>query len=137
MDVPAGIYEYYITAAYSGEHQSEPSNSVTVELTDADGIALPAVTEFKGIYPNPFNPTTTLSFSLNERGRVVIEVFNLKGQKIKTLENRTLEAGEHSVIWNGKDENGNSIPSGIYFSKLDTDLFSGRYTSVKKIILLK
>ena len=137
MNVPTGIYEYHITALYSGEHQSEPSNSVTVELTDAGGIALPTVTEFKGIYPNPFNPTTTLSFSLNGRGHVTIEVFNLKGQKIKTLENRTLEAGEHSVVWNGKDQDGNNIPSGIYFSKLDADNNSGRYTSVKKIILLK
>jgi len=137
LNLSAGIYEYYVTALYSGDFQSEPSNIVSVELTGTGGIIIPNSTEFKGIYPNPFNPTTTLSFSLNEPGHVLLEVFNLKGQKITTLENRTLEAGEHSVVWNGTDEQNNIVPSGIYFTRLDIDTAKGRYTCVKKIILLK
>jgi C1A family cysteine protease len=138
INVPAGIYEYYITALYSGNHQSGASNIIVVEITEADEIALPAITEFKGIFPNPFNPSTTLSFSLKETGHVCIEIFNLKGQKVNTLENRTLKAGDHSIVWNGKDQVGNNVPSGIYFSRFDNDTPEGkRYTSIKKVILLK
>ncbi len=138
MNVPNGVYEYYVTALYSGDHQSEASNIIVVEITGAGGITLPTKTEFKGIYPNPFNPLTTLSFSLKETGHVCIEIFNIKGQKIKTLENRTIEAGNHSISWNGKDQVGDNVPSGIYFTKFDNDSpEGGRYTSIKKVILLK
>ncbi|MFC1898653.1 lectin like domain-containing protein [Candidatus Cloacimonadota bacterium] len=137
MNLTAGIYEYYVTAKYSGDFQSEPSNVVSVELTGSGGVNIPNKTEFIGIYPNPFNPTTTLSYSLNEPGHVLLEVFNLKGQKVITLENRTMEAGVHNVVWNGTDKNGRIAPSGIYFSSMNIAAPGGKYTSVKKIILLK
>ncbi|MDO9577653.1 MAG: lectin like domain-containing protein [Candidatus Cloacimonadales bacterium] len=138
LNLPAGVYEYYVTAKYSGDYQSEPSNSVSVELTEAGGI-LPNATEFTGIYPNPFNPTTTLSYSLNESGHVLLEIFNLKGQKITTLVDKVQDAGNHAVIWNGTDKNGNIAASGIYISRFLVDGVAhfGRYTSVKKVILLK
>ena len=137
LNLPAGVYEYCVTAKYSGDYQSEPSNLVSVELTEAGEVNLPNKTKFNGIYPNPFNPTTTLSYGLSEPGHVLLEVFNLKGQKITTLVNDTQKAGSHSVIWNGTDKNGNNVPSGIYFSRFFVDTPSGRYTSVKKVILLK
>ena len=86
-------------------------------------------------YPNPFNPTTTISFSLNNENTEDTElmIYNIKGQKIKTLVNELLPAGEHSIVWNGDDELGEPVSSGIYFYKLKTDKFS----RTKKMILLK
>jgi len=85
-------------------------------------------------FPNPFNPVTTISFettNLHENTR--IEIYNLKGQKVKTLVNEELAAGKHSVIWNGADDSGKSVSSGIYFYKMR----AGNYTSTKKMILMK
>jgi len=84
-------------------------------------------------YPNPFNPITTISYQLPENGKVELTVYNLKGQKVKTLVNETLDYGDHTVIWNGKDDNGKSVSSGIYLYKLKTDNFE----NTKKMILLK
>jgi hypothetical protein len=84
-------------------------------------------------YPNPFNPTTTISFSLKEREMVTLSIYNLKGQKIRTLESTELESGQHSIIWNGDDQNGNVVSSGIYFYKLDTD----SYSATKKMVMMK
>ena len=85
-------------------------------------------------YPNPFNPETTISFSVTQTSSfVTLEIYNIKGQKVKTLVNEVLPAGEHSIIWNGKDSNGNRVGSGIYFYKLKT----GDFQKVRKMILLK
>ncbi|MCK4654686.1 MAG: T9SS type A sorting domain-containing protein [Candidatus Cloacimonetes bacterium] len=84
-------------------------------------------------YPNPFNPTTTISYSLKENAKVSLNIYNIKGQKVKTLVNETKPAGEHSAIWNGRDSNGNRVSSGIYFYKLK----SNRYEKIKKMILIK
>ncbi|MCK4652818.1 MAG: T9SS type A sorting domain-containing protein [Candidatus Cloacimonetes bacterium] len=84
-------------------------------------------------YPNPFNPETTISYQLPENSKVELIVYNLKGQKVKTLINELLSAGEHSVIWDGRDSNGNRVGSGIYFYKMKTD----NHEETKKMILMK
>ncbi len=85
-------------------------------------------------YPNPFNPATTISFSVAQTSSFVnLEVFNIKGQKVKTLVDETLPAGQHSVAWNGTDANGKPVSSGIYFYKMKCS----NYSSTKKMILLK
>ncbi len=71
-------------------------------------------------YPNPFNPTTTINFSIQSNTEVELTIYNIKGQKIKTLADSNFEKGDHSVIWNGSDEAGNSASSGIYLYKLKT-----------------
>lgn len=83
-------------------------------------------------YPNPFNPETEISFSLeNSSDNAVIAIYNLKGQKVKTL---IPEKGNTSVIWNGRNENRESVSSGIYFYKL---LVNGNSKSIKKMTLIK
>jgi hypothetical protein len=86
-------------------------------------------------YPNPFNPSTTITFSLTtestEHTELVIN--NLKGQKVKQLVNEQLPTGQHSVTWNGTDEKGNSVSSGIYFYELE----SGKFSETKRMLLLK
>ncbi len=85
-------------------------------------------------YPNPFNPSTTISFSIPEESKVEVSVFNIKGQIVKTLVKDVCESGKHSVIWFGKDNNNKKCSSGIYFYQLKVN---GKPKSVKKCLLLK
>jgi len=84
-------------------------------------------------YPNPFNPSTTIRYGLPEQSKVDLQVYNIRGQLVKTLDSVVHEAGYHEVTWNGDDNNGKTVSSGIYFYKLQTSDF----TSMKKMILLK
>ncbi|MBI9031121.1 S8 family serine peptidase [bacterium] len=86
-----------------------------------------------GNYPNPFNPETRIAFSTKNNGHVSIDIYNLKGQKVKSLLNENKEAGKHTVVWNGKDDNGKNVASGVFFYRMK----SGKYTSTKKMILMK
>ena len=84
-------------------------------------------------FPNPFNPTTNISYSIATDGEVNLKVYNMKGQLVKTLVSENKTVGQHSISWNGTDDSNRKVSSGLYFYKLDaTD-----YTSVKKMIMLK
>jgi len=102
-------------------------------VSEENPIVKPAVTMLNSNYPNPFNPETTISFSVNQDSRVSIDVYNVKGQKVKNLVNDVRTAGQHSVVWNGKDANGRDVASGIYFYQMKAD----GYTATKKMILMK
>ena len=85
-------------------------------------------------YPNPFNPSTTIAFSLPEAGVPVIKIYNLKGQAVKTLlADESYPPGRHGVIWNGTDDKNRPMSSGIYFSRL---IFEGKSTA-RKMVLTK
>lgn len=84
-------------------------------------------------YPNPFNPSTTISYILEKEGRVQLDIYDLQGSLIRNLENKEAQAGEHSVVWDGKDNSGMQSPTGIYFYRLS----SGPLQAAKKMILLK
>ncbi len=99
--------------------------------SDAPEIALE--TKIQSIYPNPFNPSTTISFSLKQESEVNIFVFDSKGQLIKKIENGIKQKGNHSVVWNGKDSNDKTVSSGIYLFKMK----AGKYESTERAILLK
>ncbi|MDO9578414.1 MAG: SBBP repeat-containing protein [Candidatus Cloacimonadales bacterium] len=85
-------------------------------------------------YPNPFNPETTISFSIQQNSKIELEIFNVKGQLVKSLINGQQNAGDHSVIWNGKDDNGNNVCSGIYLYKLQVN---NKSVAIRKCLLLK
>ncbi|UCC78595.1 MAG: T9SS type A sorting domain-containing protein [Candidatus Zixiibacteriota bacterium] len=72
-------------------------------------------------YPNPFNPQTTMSFGLPQKSTVALDIYDLLGRKVTRLVDGDMEAGQHVITWNGKDSNGNSVSSGIYFYRLITD----------------
>ncbi|MCB5228541.1 MAG: S8 family serine peptidase [Candidatus Cloacimonetes bacterium] len=104
------------------------------QATPADDPVVPAIsTGLIGNYPNPFNPSTTISFSLQHKAPVEISIYNQKGQKVHQLYNNELPAGEHSLVWNGKDDNGNQAASGVYYYRMK----SGTYTSSRKMIMMK
>ncbi len=86
-----------------------------------------------GNYPNPFNPETTISYSVAGDSPVAIEIYNTKGQLVKTLVNDQRVAGDYSVVWNGMDNNNNAVASGLYYSKMS----AGKYSSTKKMIMMK
>jgi len=102
-------------------------------LTDYD-VTIPKTTSMLyANFPNPFNPSTTISFYIEKAGNVCLDIFNVKGQKILTLVNEYRQSGNHSIIWNGKDISGREVVSGIYFYRLVTN----DYTNVKKMVMLK
>ena len=84
-------------------------------------------------FPNPFNPTTTISFSLINDSDVEISVYNIKGQKVKTLINKQMHKGKHSVIWAGINDSNKLVSSGIYLYSIKAD----NQESVKRMLLLK
>ncbi len=83
--------------------------------------------------PNPFNPTTTISFSIPKDDKVELKVYNIKGQLVKTLVNDHLEAGMHKAVWNGDNQSGKNVSSGIYLYRLE----SGGKSKAQKMLLLK
>jgi FlgD Ig-like domain len=72
------------------------------------------------IMPNPFNPRTTVAYFVGTAGRVAIDVYDLRGRRVKTLQRGNLSAGVHEVVWTGVDERGASVASGVYFIRLQT-----------------
>lgn len=84
-------------------------------------------------YPNPFNPETTIYYQLPEDSEVELIIYNIKGQKVKTLVDEQLQQGEYSTIWDGRDSDGKQANSGIYFYKLK----ACDYWKVGKMLLLK
>ena len=107
---------------------------VMIPEVGTDNDMIPIITELSSNYPNPFNPETTISFSIAQTSPFVnLEIINVKGQKVKQLVNEQLPAGKHIAVWNGKDDNDKQVASGIYFYKLKADNFE----QTKKMILLK
>jgi hypothetical protein len=84
-------------------------------------------------YPNPFNPSTTIHYSLTKSSFVKLNIYNLLGQHVRTLQNAFQIAGEHSLVWDARDEKNNSVCSGVYFYHLE----AGSLNLRKKMILLK
>ncbi|MCK9158307.1 MAG: T9SS type A sorting domain-containing protein [Candidatus Cloacimonas sp.] len=84
-------------------------------------------------YPNPFNPETTLSFTLAKSGRAILKIYNQKGQLVKTLIDADLPSGDYQYVWNGKDNKGISVASGVYLYSL---IAEGE-THLRKMLLLK
>jgi FlgD Ig-like domain len=129
-----GIHYFTAYAVYEGGVYSPPSNTVVVEITETEQDIISLENSFDGIYPNPFNPTTTISFSVTQTSSFVnLEVFNIKGEKVKLLVNDQFPAGQHSIVWNGEDESGKPVASGVYYCQMQC----GDFQAVKKMILLK
>ncbi len=94
-------------------------------------------TKIISAYPNPFNPETTLRYQLSENDAVTINIYNIKGEKIRTLVDQNQAAGIHEAVWTGTNDEGRSVSSGVYFFKLESAKNNADYTSTKKVILLK
>jgi len=96
-------------------------------------VSLPETFHLNQNYPNPFNPTTTISFNLPEKSKVYAVIYDIQGNKIKTLVNDNIQAGYHNIEWNATDDHGNRVSAGIYFMNLQT----GKFSRTQKMVLLK
>ncbi len=95
--------------------------------------ALPTEIALMQNYPNPFNPETNIEFRLPSATNVTLEVYNLLGQKVKTLVSDYREAGYHTVRWNGTNDSGDLVPSGVYFYRMT----AGDFVKTNKMIMLR
>jgi hypothetical protein len=91
------------------------------------------VTRLHGNYPNPFNPDTRISFSLAEDSEVSVTIYNIKGQQVRSLVSDYLSRGDHTINWNGTDDRGRDVGTGMYFYRLQTN----DYEKTRKMMLLK
>ena len=109
------------------------SDGSSCNLSMEDYAAAPEIA-LKGNYPNPFNPITTIEFSLNGYSKVDLIVFDIKGAEVRRLvSSEALLPGSHSVVWDGRNERGQRLSSGVYFTKL----IAGKYVESKKMVLVK
>ncbi|UCE17257.1 MAG: DJ-1/PfpI family protein [Gemmatimonadota bacterium] len=95
--------------------------------------SVPAVYYLSQNYPNPFNPETTISFSISQASHVQLAIYNITGERVRKLVDVEKTAGYHSVIWNGTDERGQEVSSGVYFYSIKTEAFR----ETKSMVLLK
>ncbi|MDP2174112.1 MAG: choice-of-anchor D domain-containing protein, partial [Candidatus Cloacimonadaceae bacterium] len=106
---------------------------VTLDPEDPGTPPIPLFTKLMEAYPNPFNPSTKISYSLKEAGKVRIEVYNVKGQMIRTYDNDHSTPGYYHILWDGKDTSGRNVSSGLYLYRM----ISGNYRESKKMVLAK
>jgi hypothetical protein len=137
---PAVSPDYFVKDIASGRYVKQDGtlriqgDYMQVKLGGAGiDIPEPVQTTLLGNFPNPFNPSTAIRFDLAKSGVVSLDIYNLKGQKVKTLCADRLNAGSYEKTWNGTDENGKRVASGIYLYKLSTATKS----FTKKMLMLK
>lgn len=85
-------------------------------------------------YPNPFNPTTKIGFTMSKSGLVELQIFDINGRTVKTLVNEIMQAGAYSVIWDGKNNSGQSVASGLYLYRIRID---NQFEQVRRMMLVK
>jgi hypothetical protein len=98
-----------------------------------DQATIPAATRIAAIHPNPFNPQTRIAFDLAAPGAVKLEVYDLQGTRVRTLVDEARAAGRHEVAWDGRDDAGRAVASGMYMARLA----AGEVREMKKMVLLK
>ncbi len=141
--LPAGVYDVYAERVFYEdviEYEIEVFDGQFTqvlipmqETVDVENIQYSRYNFQLRNFPNPFNPTTTISFSLINDSDVEISVYNIKGQKVKTLINKQMHKGKHSVIWAGINDSNKLVSSGIYLYSIKAD----NQESVKRMLLLK
>jgi hypothetical protein len=108
------------------------TDTTTISGNDQVVTKIPKTYNLEQNYPNPFNPTTQINYQLPESQMVTLEIYNSLGEKIRTLVNESQNAGYHSVQWNGLNNSGRTVASGMYLYRIT----AGKYISVKKMLLL-
>jgi flagellar hook assembly protein FlgD len=140
--IPAGGAEI-INISFVGDGEIELVSSIAVARTGgrlnttrislvADAI-VPKSFVLHQNKPNPFNPATEIAFTLPSPSHVKLDVFNILGQNVTTLIDGYRPAGDHTVTWEGRDDNGGPAASGVYFYRIE----AGNFTKCKKMLLLK
>jgi len=130
-----GTYYYWLESQFMDGTNSF-FGPLQVNVTEDGGVDVPVIPSFtrvKGIYPNPFNPNTTLKYELVENELVSLKIFDTRGQLIRDYPPASVPPGPHRIAWDGTDSTGRSVASGIYFFHFQ----AGKYSNVRKAILVK
>ena len=133
--VEDGTYYYWLqNVEMDGTSGYHGPVSVVFSINGYTGSpAIPTATQLDNAYPNPFNPHTTIRYQLESPGRVKIDIYNTKGQIVRSFEQNHAAAGNYNLLWDGCDDSGNTLASGVYLYKMT----SGKYSGVKKMVLHK
>ena len=110
--------------------------SVTTEQLTGDGDDPPSaapVTALLGAYPNPFNPSTSIQYCVSGTSRVKMTLYDVAGRRVRALLDKVHDGGSYSVSWDGRDDSGRRVASGVYFCRMDT----GLYSATRRLVLLK
>ena len=99
----------------------------------SNNTTLPNSFELNQNYPNPFNPITTINYSINNNGNIKIVIFDMLGRQVRSLVNKNNRAGQHSVLWDGKNDAGKIVQSGQYYYNIEMD----GVNKSRKMILIK
>lgn len=135
---------YYVATVQSQDGETNPNftdasgferlaSTTTSVASNSGGTTVPEAFELLQNFPNPFNPETKIAFHLRQGGVAELSVFNIAGEKVRTLISAPLPAGEHSVSWDGRDANGRNLASGVYVYRLK----AGSRESARTMLLLK
>jgi hypothetical protein len=122
--VPGKSYRYMIGVIDGEGEFVSPIESFTMPA---------AVAKLGQNSPNPFNPTTAINFTLSAKENVTLAIYDVSGRLVKTLVSGTRDLGTHSVTWDGRDNTGTTVGSGVYFYRLD----AGKFSDTKKMVMLK
>lgn len=121
------------TILYTGFWNPWVIKMTPVEWEEVDQAELPKEFGLRQNYPNPFNPATIIEYALPKTSEVKIQIYNILGQKMSTLVNEPQEPGYKMIHWDGKDDSGKEVSSGVYFYRIE----AGNFVKCKKMILLK
>ncbi|HAF78089.1 MAG TPA: hypothetical protein DCG42_12305, partial [Maribacter sp.] len=131
---------YYVFDTY--EEEIEYLKSWTAErlqwmdqemLSTADVSFIPKEYRLYDAYPNPFNPITNIGYEIPKKGHVSVLIYDMLGNRVRTLANGIQEASNASIIWNGRDDGGELVSAGVYIYQIQ----SGTFSQTKKMVLLK
>lgn len=118
-------YRYRVEYLQDGKHHV---------LFETSSITIPSIEfELSQNFPNPFNPSTTIGYSVKKQCRVTIEILNVSGRLVRSLSDEILESGRYEAKWDGRDDDGREVDSGIYFCRLK----AGKAMISKKMVLIK
>jgi flagellar hook assembly protein FlgD len=134
-DVDAGGDQYYFDNFVLG---IPAAGSPAVASTAITHEAVPTTNSISDVYPNPFNPSTNIRYTLTEPAVVTMRVYSVLGQEVATLVDGAQGAGIHTVVWDGRNSNGKPMGSGVYICRMMGSGANGQpITSVKRLLLVK
>jgi PKD repeat protein len=137
VHVYTAINTYTVTLSVKDNSNATAITTQNVQITNLVGIAseiaIPEKFELSQNFPNPFNPMTTIRYALPEKANVRLTIYNMLGKEVRTLVNEFEEAGYKSVIWDGLDQYGRSLSTGVYIYRIQ----AGDFTQTRKMVFMK
>ena len=136
VSVMTWTWDVYESDGYEFTSSSSGPRTITVDVSDllgVDGVSLPTEFALFNNYPNPFNPVTNITYDIPEVSDVTLEIYNVMGQRVRTLATGSHEPGRYQIMWNATNDYGQGLSSGMYIYRIQ----AGDFVSVKKLVLMK